>query len=132
MTSCSNESTNSPEDKILEEINLVCEGENTFKRDFEWQFTEPEKKVYRFVRTASASYLHGFFPGEDNYYSVYITEDEISLTWESNKDERGWSQYQNIRINRFTGDVRDWRVNKANMIMENTFEGSCMAQDQKF
>ena len=35
FSSCSNESSNSYEPKILEEINLVCEGESTRKHDYE-------------------------------------------------------------------------------------------------
>jgi hypothetical protein len=132
-SSCSNESSNSSEPKILEEINLVCEGESTRKLDYEWQSTEPEKKVYRFVRTEEESYLYGFGAGPNpKYFAVNIDEEKISLTWQTQKDEEGHSHYNSIDINRFTGDVKDWYVIDAYSNSETIFEGSCKPQDQKF
>ena len=133
ISSCSNESSESSKDEILEWINLVCEGENTFKRNYEWQFTEPEKKVYRFNRTANGYNLYGFYPGpKPNFYSVNIDVEKISLLWESEKDDDGWFHYQSIKINRFTGEVEDWWVHQTSMNMDHKFIGTCVAQDQKF
>ena len=133
IASCTNESHDPSDEKVLERINLVCEGEKTRKVDYKWQSTEPDKRVYRFVRTENQSYLYGFGPGPNpGYYGVNIDDEKISLVWESEKDQDGHFHYNSININRFTGDVKDWYVIESITNSENIFEGSCKAQDQKF
>jgi hypothetical protein len=133
ITACSNDYSDSSESKILEEINLVCEGD-LFVDDHltNSKKTQPDKRVYRFKKTNNGSYLEDFISGEGTeYYSMNIDDEWIRLTWESKKNERGYYS-KSIKINRFSGDVVDIDLRNTDAYKYEEFNGSCITQDQKF
>ena len=133
MSSCSNEANNSAEEQVLEKINLVCEGDETFVRDHKVEYIKPIKKVYRFTRTDQDTHLYGYVKGpNDKILGVHINDDELRMYWETEKDDDGWYHQQSITINRFTGDVEDMHMHWSSLNLERTFKGSCISQDQKF
>lgn len=133
ISSCSDQFSDSSDPKILEEINLVCEGELTRNFDNEWQSTEPEKKVYRFVKTEEGAYLYGFgVVNNPEHFKVNINNETITLLYKSAVDQDGHFHYQSIEINRFTGDVDDRYDIQSFGLSQKFFVGSCKSQDQKF